>query len=70
MFLVAIFFIFLDPTAGKEMGEYCECDKTANFIQSKYIQTRLCRACMAAGPVVPSVSSRMIGKGTVILKFS
>lgn len=70
MSLVAISFIFLDVTARKGLGEYCEHDKTGNFIQSKYIQVRLCRACMAAGPVVQSVSSWMIDKGTVIFKFS
>lgn len=40
------------------------------FIQSKDIQMRLCRACMAAGLVVQSVSSWMIGKGEAIIKFS
>lgn len=66
---VATSFIFLELTLRKAMGEYCEHDKTENFIQSKYIQMRLCRACMAAGPIVQSVTSWMIGKGTVIFNF-
>lgn len=67
---VSVSFIFLDLTASKELGEYCEHDKTQNFIKSKYIQMRLCRACMAVGPIDQSISSWMAGKGTVILKFS
>lgn len=56
MSLVAISFIFLDLTSSKKMGEYWEHDKTRNFIQSKYIQMRLCKARMAAGPTVQSDS--------------
>lgn len=70
MSLGAISFIFLDLTARKEMVEYYEHDKTGNLIQSKYIQMGLCSACMAAGPIVQSVSSWMIRKGTAIFKFS
>ncbi|KAF4796579.1 hypothetical protein TURU_082945 [Turdus rufiventris] len=49
--------IVQDLTASKELGEYCEHGKTENFIKSKYIQMRLCKACVAVELIDQYISS-------------